>query len=484
MFSDRVTELLDALQASNQEVSRCADCTPSNISRLKSGARKPDPLSPTIDKLINGVIHYATLHDKMEVIKDLIDEGENESEILESRIRKWLYQDEPIADGISLEHIKDTPNSNFGKKFTDAVTLSEMTNSQISHLLNVDPSLISRFQTGSRTPKSNPEMYDRLCQILFNQIVSINKQDELLELIQLDIPNDAREHAEYSDEMLYQHFHAWLYDFKSEDYMAIHHLLSTIETFHLPPVSEIPEPPEDLINNALSDTSDIYHGVKGLQTAVIRFLASAIKNDAKELLLYSDQDMEWLVKDNEFNQIWAALMAACVSKGIKIKIVHNIERSIREMTAAIVTWFPLYLSGSIEPYYCKRKNGDRFTHTFFICPEVGSIISCFTRGTEENGIYQYFTDNEKINYFIDNYNALLSNCESLASVSNGEPVTLEAADESMNSSILDLQNIRIEVTLNYVNVIKEDNPGITFTFYHPLMCEAFNSYIHSIHPED
>ena len=217
MFNDRVTELLDALQASNQEVSRCADCTSSNIIKLKSGARKPDPLSPTIDKLINGVIHYATLHDKMEVIQDLIGEGENESEILESRIRKWLYQDETIADGISLDHITDAPNSNFGKKFTDAVALSEMTNSQISHLLNVDPSLISRFQTGTRTPKSNPEMYDCLCQILFTQIVSINKQEELLELIQLDIPNDAQDHIEYSDEMLYQCFHAWLYDFKSEE---------------------------------------------------------------------------------------------------------------------------------------------------------------------------------------------------------------------------------------------------------------------------
>lgn len=486
MLNDRVTQLLDTLHASNQEIARCGDCTPSNISRLKSGARKPDPLSPTIDRLINGAIHYATLHNKMELIFELVGEGENESEILENRIRKWLYQDEPAVETSSLYDSKDTaPYSAFGKKFSSAIELSEMTGSQIAHQLNVDPSLISRFLSGTRSPKSNPAMYDQLCQALFNKVIALDKRRELINLIQLAPPYGQSKTIDYSDEILYRHFHAWLYDFKNEDYLAIHHLLSYIETFTLPPISALPEPPRELINQIMAEASDNYMGTKGLQNAVIRFLNLAITQNAKELLLYSDQDINWMINDPDFNRTWAFLMAACATQGTKIKIIHNIERNIKEMTEAIEAWLPLYMAGTIEPYYCNRKNGDRFSHTFFICPGVGAITACLVKGTEETGVYYFCTDEDDLKQYEKSFEALLNNCDSLAKIKPGisqkKPAS-EKASAADHAQRLNIQNIRLEIAPDYVNVIKENDPDITFTFLHPLMCEAFDSYVQSIHP--
>ena len=59
---------------------------------------------------------------------------------------------------------------------------------------------------------------------------------------------------------------------------------------------------------ALSDNQPLYHGMEGLQTAVLRFLGNVIERKEKDLYLYSDQNIDWITTDKSFQQKWMSLM--------------------------------------------------------------------------------------------------------------------------------------------------------------------------------
>ncbi|MDD6848491.1 MAG: hypothetical protein PUD53_06975 [Oscillospiraceae bacterium] len=68
---------------------------------------------------------------------------------------------------------------------------------------------------------------------------------------------------------------------------------------------------------ALSDNQPLYHGMAGLQTAVLRFLGNVIERKEKDLYLYSDQNIDWITTDKSFQQKWMSLMIQCVTNGVQ-----------------------------------------------------------------------------------------------------------------------------------------------------------------------
>ena len=109
-----------------------------------------------------------------------------------------------------------------------------------------------------------------------------------------------------------------------------------------------------------------YIGMEGLQKAVIRFLYEAARTGNGQMFLYSDMKMNWMVSSKTFFRRWYSLMTICANKGIKITIIHNIDRSKSEMTEAVKSWMPLYMTGNIKSFYNTKDNGTRFSNTIFI----------------------------------------------------------------------------------------------------------------------
>ena len=98
----------------------------------------------------------------------------------------------------------------------------------------------------------------------------------------------------------------------------------------------------------LNDVREIYEGYEGLRAAVLRFLGNAVKSNAKELLLYSDQNMEWMVEDpsfrlklyeiaSAFHTVWSAegvasLRQLCNRDMIRIGSGYNIDERRRVLS--------------------------------------------------------------------------------------------------------------------------------------------------------
>ena len=124
--------------------------------------------------------------------------------------------------------------------------------------------------------------------------------------------------------------------------------------------------------------------------------------------------MDWITADKVFQAKWMSLMIRCVTSGVKIHILHNIERNLTEIGEAIRSWLPLYPSGQIASFYLDGQKNTNFSTTLFVCPGYASIYGNNIVGTEnENGNYLYVTAPEKIHSCRQLFDTLLGKAHRL-----------------------------------------------------------------------
>ena len=475
MLSQRISTLFNTLGATNANIAAYAGLDPSNISRIKSGSRTPGPSSTTIKKMIYGIYIYADNSGTADLLaKTVMYNGTDFKNEYAEYILLWLYEGCAVKKKQEKKSRENMPYNTYGKKLNSVMNIADVSNVRISRQLHIDVSTVSRFRNGVRSPKSNPKLANEICAFLFERIVRLNRLDTLLLLI--GAPKDA------SKEEQYEMFKSWLCDFtQSDNRSRIEQLLESISTFSgtTPPLPVFSDVVSDTV---LSDTKALYYGTNGFQNAVIRFLANVAENDAKEVLLYSDQPMNWITDSTDFYFKWSLLMRECIKHGTRIRIIHNIDRDFSEMTDAINAWLPLYMSGLVESYYCKKTKDNRFTHTLFICPGHACISAAHISGCETHGVYRYDTDSTIIGILSREYKKLLENSNPLVVIDNREKIeknvycgknvtVLSSGDKDMPFG-----NTDIVFSDKAVAVTRLSSPTITFSFSHPAMCEAFYAY--------
>jgi len=385
MFTERTNRVLALLGASSADIARAAGCDTSNISRMCSGARVPKNGGPAAARLVSGIYLFADDKNRVPTLRELLFCGEEVSaEDLKARLMAWLFEGmEPPARAAEGKTRARTPFRSFGEKLDAAMHLAELSNVRLSKLVSLDASYVSRFRTGVRSPRSNPKTVDTICTVLLDRLRMLDRLEALGRLS--GVPADA-----LTGEEGFLRFRDWLCDFDTEDRGAVvEKLLENIDAFS-PEGMAFPDP--GAMPAGPVDRREVYFGTGGLRAAVLRFLTEVAGAGPRELLLYSDQSMDWMVGDADFRQRWAAGMVRCVRGGTRIRIIHNLERDVGEMIDAIDQWLPLYMSGSIESWSCRKQADSRFSHTLFLCPGVACIEATCIAGHEEEGLYRYHTE--------------------------------------------------------------------------------------------
>ena len=396
MLSDRITELFRLLQCSNTDIARFAGCSPSNISRLKSGLTRPKPGSRAARRLSEGIYRYADYEIMLGMLGELCHTEDTSAETMIPAIAAWLYaeSDYPAPSAVTPRSKLqlERQRHSFGERLDMAMTLLRIENGKLARVLNIDVSVVSRYRCGVLYPNRNEPIKERLCDHLMNRAERTGRKDELAALCGVEA-------EELSPESLAE----WLFD-AAEDRPAemAETLFRSIDTFT--PGSGIPSAPPQLPSIQEAET---YRGTEGLRSAVVRFLTDAVR-EGGELLLYSDEPMDWMTGDREYFALWASLMVACVQNGVHIRIIHNVDRIGPEMVDAIHGWFPLYMSGMIEPYVFRKMRNPRFCHTLFLRPGGAAIQSFFPVEAGEDRLYEYITDNEHLTVLEHGYEAMLS----------------------------------------------------------------------------
>ena len=185
------------------------------------------------------------------------------------------------------------------------------------------------------------------------------------------------------------------------------------------------------------------------------------------LLLYSDEDMGWLTGNREFTLKWSSMLNQVIKRGNKIKIIHTVDRGFDEMLSAIREWVPLYMTGSIEPYYYPRIRDGLFRRTLFIAPDTAAISSGTVGSGTKNAANFLFTNKMTIKALIEEYNDLLSRCRMLMRIftphSNDDYLSLlsEFEDEKKDSIIKTdiLTNVTMPLGVMESILARTENPG-------------------------
>ncbi|MBQ4297491.1 MAG: helix-turn-helix transcriptional regulator [Clostridia bacterium] len=411
MFRQRIKELLSLLGVGSADLARLAGCDQSHISRMVSGARVPKNGGAGAWRLVNGVYLCADEKGMVNALCDLVSCGDRgDADAVRRAVMLYLYEGEaPRGAGAPREK---TPYRAFGERLGAVMDLTGLSNIRLGKALNLDPSYVSRFRNGFRSPKANPKTMSDLCLFLLDRILEQGKEGELARLT--GEPVEEFSDREKAAEILY----LWLYSNDGGDSgPLVERLIDQIGFFS----AKVKKPPLSFEAAAdteiLADTAETYYGREGLRRAVIRFLGSVIRRGERELFLYSDQNMDWMVSDPLFRAKWATLMALSVAGGVKITIIHNINRDLSEMASAIESWLPLYPSGRIRSYYCKTPHRPRFSATLFLCPGCACIFGCNVIGAEDGtGMYRYDTDPAQLAAHGAAYRELLSRSGELVRV--------------------------------------------------------------------
>ena len=406
MLSDRITTLFALLQCNNTEIAHYAGCSSGNISKLKTGNREPKPTSRSIAALAEGVYGYADYENLLLVLAELCGAENSSRETLIPALIAWLYDTKNASLPLGAvtpksKQAKIRQRQHFGERLDQIMTLLEVSNGQLAVLLNIDVSLVSRYRSGVYSPHGNNRISERLSTVLMERA---RKKEALAALASLC--------SMETEDLNADSLSAWLYDTSPEEDKAemAQQLLRSLNDFipgtGLPATApEVPDVP----------VSSLYVGTDGLRSAVVRFLSDAAC-EGGELLLYSDEPMDWLSGDRAYFALWASLMVTCVNSGVKIRIIHNVDRKSSEMVDAIKGWFPLYISGMIEPYVFRRERNPRFHHTVFLRPDGACILGFFPVGADKDRSYDYVTDREYLSRLKREYDAMLSAASPLLEV--------------------------------------------------------------------
>jgi hypothetical protein len=101
----------------------------------------------------------------------------------------------------------------------------------------------------------------------------------------------------------------------------------------------------------------IFYGPAGKQQAAVEFLSLvAACPEPRTLLLFSDEDIDWLI-DASFVMRWSSLMAQVIARGNRLRIIHTVSRNLDEMLAAITQWLPFICREPSAVFLSKSATG-------------------------------------------------------------------------------------------------------------------------------
>lgn len=492
MLQTRIDTLLKSLKFQINTIAKHGGIDRTMVSRFRTGNRKLSENSVSIHKLAKGILGTAKEKDKMTELCSFMQSAagiylssEMSDEEIEIALEQYLAEDKTSKQADRSFNSMEEENG-FGERLDACMTLAMITNVRLSRALNVDASLISRYRSGSRSPRSNPQIMRDMGVLLFERIIATGKLAELsvftgIEEQKLDV-------SEFTN---------WLFQMptnRKNITEAARSLIYTLDSFSSAAGSEQQISGEMLAQAGIeNDVRTVYYGTEGLRQASLRLLKQAISDGARELWLYSDCDMSWMTEDKKFWMKWSVLMGACVQKKIHMHIVHHLNRRPDEMVSAIRGWLPLYMSGMVDSYYCIHDTHIGFSHVLFVCPGIAVVEACNVIGTEENGRYRYHEEQEELDFQMAAFNEFLVNARPLVRVFQKETEEMQKAlcilrpDEMLIHSDLDMQklpmqnfefkNVEIRIGEEFVSVKRLQNDAVIFYIAHPYMVEAFKTFV-------
>lgn len=296
----------------------------------------------------------------------------------------------------------------FHRKLDLLMRLTGTSNSALGAAISMAPSYISKLRSGSRTLPRDPAFLRPMCDYLARKLVTEEQMRTMQSLLELDgpLPDDQKERTEL--------LLAWVSE-------------QALKRASLPPETacrvteqaQVYQEPDlhvmaEATNSPLPRSLKLYFGISGRREAVLRLLSEvAAQKKSQTLLLYSDDSLEWLTGDPEYAKLWSDRMLQLFHAGHRLRTIHSSHRSADDMYKTLRAWLPLYVSGSLEIYFCPKVRDNLFFHSMFIAPEVAAFTSFSVSRDETETLNTYYTNGNALKILEHDFYNFLKQCRPL-----------------------------------------------------------------------
>lgn len=424
LLHEKLSALQQSLKIKNAALARESGLDAASVSRFLLGKRLfPYKYLPLLCDTMARMFPQGVEGESLpEELRELTGDGQISSEALSESALIWL-QNSPEYDNkksasknsISRKKTKKAPRTSlkaFGEKLTLLMDSAGISGTQLAGALHVDPSLISKYRIGVRSPSE--DAIKGAAAYICSHVKTADERRRILE---------AAGAGSEADNLTFEDFLIWVEEWLSEGHTweisAIESLLETLDDFSyfgdssgVIPLDEIASLAEDISKN------ESFWGIEGMRLAATRYLYyGATLDEPSTLCICTTSSLDFLTQDLRWKAVWASLMIHCLLRGHTIKIIYNMaDRSVVEIMDAIEAFVPLYMVGNMEPYAFKGPQDNSMRHTIYLIPNHVAVTASYAEGLDDEGEYVYSTEPRRLAAQKKYFDALLSDSNRLMDI--------------------------------------------------------------------
>ncbi|MBR3268305.1 MAG: helix-turn-helix transcriptional regulator [Oscillospiraceae bacterium] len=368
-MKDKLEQYLSLLGCTSQTLSEVSGVSPATVSRYCSGSFNPKQDSPILKKLAKGIAELSrSRHPKITA---------------EQVLRELQECCTPQADTGSL--LAENFNILVNRLNINLTALSDFSNFNLSYLY--------RIRSGERKPRKTDDLRDSICRYIARYHNSETEKTILSRLTGREITDDRA---------LYDAVRDWLYaDHSGEMHSdTAEHFLTHLDNFDLREyirafsfgAAEIQK------QSPVMPAAQRYYGLERFKEAELDFIASVLLSEtAQSVRMCSDMPMRDMAADPDFGKKWMTGLVLLMKKGIRLEVIHDLDRPFEEMMYGLAGWIPLYMTGQVSPFYFKSVRNGLYRHLLYSAEHSALRAECLT-GFHEDGCYELETAPQEVAY--------------------------------------------------------------------------------------
>lgn len=162
--------------------------------------------------------------------------------------------------------------------------------------------------------------------------------------------------------------------------------------------------------------SKSFFGIEGRKKAESQFLITTLLSKSEEsIFFYSDLPISQAGKDEDFKKNWVFAMTRLLKKGLHLNMVHNLNRPVNELLLGLENWIPIYMTGSISPYYLTGLQNSVYCHFNYVSGTIALTGECI-KGYHNKGKYHLTSNKTDVAYYRTKAECLLNKAKPLMDI--------------------------------------------------------------------
>ena len=223
-----------------------------------------------------------------------------------------------------------------------------ITGKDLSSLLHVDSSLVSKWRSGKRHIKANSLYTNQI----IKHVMALDRNNQFAK-IRLMLAQEYMNIFKCSENEITLFLKDWL----------------TSVQEHTDEKKDYFEEINNLQNTSLLTTYKM-SGAAGRRQALQFFLKYAQHiSPGAEIWFHSTENFKWFYENTDFLNEWFMRVMTLLSEDNRIKIIHQLSGSYDSLALSMLTWIPMHMTGHTTAYFVPKYKDEQLIFTYFLAKD-------------------------------------------------------------------------------------------------------------------